>query len=205
MLQAWVFMSHPGSTRNKWLSFGISCDPTDHPGRSNWSTSIDVFDASPQWRPYTLTTSLPSQCSSVSFGFGTGAGDGVYEGWDRAAWIDDVQIAIEVPMKGVATSRGDTVVVRFSLPKNFTLSENFDDPLLWTGSQRPMLTAKSVKRIGTDFVCRYEAAGLGKLVEGGNPDTGLPGFNIQLQVKLRRGGLEFVGTCGSAVTPSKKP
>ncbi len=201
-VQSWVLMPQPGSTRNKWLSFGVSTLPLTQ-GEKGQSASIDVFDASPVWRPYLLTMGLASGAHSLEISFSTGAGDGSYLGWDRAAWIDDVQVSISIPIHGEAATHGDVVTARLTPPPNFTLSADPRDLELWTyGGKLPNLRPTRVEQAGRDVVCTYMAVGLAELIAGGNPDTGTPGLPIQVRTRLRRDGLAFEGTWGTQVNPT---
>lgn len=202
-IQAWILMPQPGSTRNKWLSFGASTQPMN-PDEQGQSATIDVFDASPNWRPYILTVGLPSDARSLEIGFSTGAGDGQHLGWDRSAWIDDVQLSIEVPIHGEATVIGDQVQVRLEPPATFELSEDPNDLKLWTYVGKTLEPTR-VRTVGPALVCEYRGEGLGKLIESGNPDTGNPGLPVQVRTSLRRDGLTFEGTWGDQLVRPNSP
>lgn len=201
-LRSWVLMPKPGSTDNKWLSIGIGSKPTD-PSHKEAVALVDVFDASPYWRPYTISTGLTSAAQALTIRFSSGAGDGAYQGWDRAAWIDDVQLEISVPLAGTAQSSGDRIQVRIEQPAGFQVSPRPQDlGLRLYGEQTPRFAPASVETDGKSVTCTYEAPGLAGLIARGNPDTGDRRLPIEIKARLRRGGLTVEGSFGASVLPN---
>jgi len=112
-LSFWVLCPRGGSFENKHFSGGLGTPDA-------MLANLDVFDASPNWRPYVLSTSLSSFTDRFHVEFGTGSGNGSYQGFDWATWVDDVKV--EVVLKAEAQSwtvTDDDIAVVVRLPEGY--------------------------------------------------------------------------------------
>jgi hypothetical protein len=114
-LGAWIYSPRGGSPDNKYFAMGVST-----PGIGNVA-SIDILDASPVWRPYILSTVLTKPTTSISLTL-TMTGNGTYEGWDWATWVDDVFVGISMPLSGTCRQIQDSLVIDARVPEGFDTS-----------------------------------------------------------------------------------
>lgn len=113
---AWILAPRGGSPDNKYLTMTLK--PGDGIGKSD---TFDL-DASPNWRPIILRTTLDKAVKSFSLQLGVSGGYGRYTGWDWKTWVDDVFVGVMIPLKGSFEERNGSLIVDAKLPSGFTAS-----------------------------------------------------------------------------------
>ena len=111
---AWILAPRGGSADNKYLEVFV------RPSNSSAKASSFVLDASPNWRPVILRTTLEKPTNSFLIDFSVANGYGNYLGWDWATWVDDIFIGVLIHMEGHFVEDHGELVIDAKLPPGYT-------------------------------------------------------------------------------------
>ncbi|MBI1757291.1 MAG: zf-HC2 domain-containing protein [Fimbriimonas ginsengisoli] len=116
-LSAWVLCPRGGSTHNKWLALSVAAGD-DIEGVV---ATLDIYDASPHWRPIQLHLHCPIATNEIRVEATTSPGRGNYEDTDWASWVDDFGLSLVLRGQAVAPARidGDAIRVGFEVPSPY--------------------------------------------------------------------------------------
>ncbi|MHB8637831.1 MAG: anti-sigma factor family protein [Fimbriimonadaceae bacterium] len=124
---AWVLSPRGGSGTNKYFSMEIWPKRLAHASPDEGGdSSVYLFDPSPNWHPIVLRSELEGAADSFSVVMSVANGYGRYFSNDWDMWVDDVFIAVVIPLKAEIELDRDKVVVDAALPTGY--DESMVDP-----------------------------------------------------------------------------
>lgn len=180
----WALLPKGGTNTNKWISASLRGDAAD--GGTAAGSAVELYDASPNWRPYILSLGIFKPSTGFDICFGTG-GDGLYRGWDWAGWIDDAQVDLCLhPQEPIAWSgSGDVLRARLVLPAPYR-AEDVDPAsvrlIAYSHEYAPVSPVAHPSGFAKG-VYRFESADAIKALRAGNPD--LPGTPAVASIRGR--------------------
>ena len=117
---AWVLAPRGGTGDNKYFSMEIWPNTQGKTATTDSGGAVSyLFDPSPNWHPIILRSELESAAESFSVVMSVSNGDGNYYSNDWATWVDDIFVAVVVPLSATFEVSGDKVVVEATLPQGY--------------------------------------------------------------------------------------